>query len=245
MIVPYDEDLRVHPQAEGFTRHRHWDFAHTPPEKYPLLLHYPYYELYRSQVVKQSDLVLAMYLCSENWADGDQRQRDFAYYESITVRDSSLSANTQAVVAAEVGDVELAYEYLIETAMVDLRDLGHNTADGLHLASLAGSWLATVAGFGGLRDTGPLLSFAPRLPDHLTRLEFRLGYLGRQISVEVRHEGAAYTLLDGDPLTIRHHEEEIELEVGSPRRCSLPKRPGTFPLRQPAGRAPRRRHHDL
>jgi alpha,alpha-trehalose phosphorylase len=245
MIVPYDEDLRVHAQAEGFTRHRHWDFAHTPPEKYPLLLHYPYYELYRSQVVKQSDLALAMYLCGENWEDPEQKARDFSYYESITVRDSSLSANTQAVVAAEVGDVELAYEYLIETAMVDLRDLGHNTADGLHLASLAGSWIATVAGFGGLRDTGELLAFAPRLPDHLTRLEFRLAYQGRQLRVEVRHEGAVYHLLEGDPMTIRHHGDEVDLEKERPERCGLPKRPAIFPLRQPAGRAPRRRHPEV
>ena len=242
MIVPFDDDLRVHQQAEGFTRHRHWDFAHTPPERYPLLLHYPYYELYRSQVVKQADLVLAMYLCGERWTEADQRMRDFAYYEAITVRDSSLSANTQAVVAAEVGDVELAYDYLIETAMVDLRDLGNNTADGLHLASLAGAWIATVAGFGGLRDTGPLLRFAPRLPEHLTRLEFRLAYQGHRLRVEVRHEGSTYQLLEGEPMTVVHHGEEVELEVGRAERRDLPKRVGVFPVKQPPGRAPRRRH---
>ena len=164
MFIPYDEALGVHPQAEGFTRHQVWDFAHTPPEHYPLLLHYPYFDLYRKQVVKQADLVLAMHLRGDAFT-AEQKARNFDYYEPLTVRDSSLSACTQAVMAAEVGHLDLAFDYLGEAALMDLRDLEHNTRDGVHIASLAGTWIALVGGFGGLRTQDGTVSFAPRLPE--------------------------------------------------------------------------------
>src|SRR5205823_14868873 len=102
------------------------------------------------QVVKQADLVLAMHMCGDAFSD-EEKARNFAYYEPLTVRDSSLSASTQAVLAAEVGQLQLAYDYLSEAALMDLDDLEHNTRDGLHIASLAGAWTALVAGFGGMR----------------------------------------------------------------------------------------------
>src|SRR5688572_8949478 len=107
--------------------------ASTSAEAYPLLLHFPYYLLYSSHVVKQADLIFALYLCGDQFTF-EQKQRDFVYYEAITVRDSSLSASIQAVVAAEVGHLDLAYEYLRETALIDLHDRAGNTADGLQLA---------------------------------------------------------------------------------------------------------------
>ena len=133
MFVPYDDSLAVHPQAEGFTSHEVWDFAATSAEQYPLLLHFPYFDLYRKQVVKQADLVLAMHLRGDAFTD-EEKARNFAYYEALTVRDSSLSACTQAVIAAEVGHLGLAYDYLAEAALMDLDDLEHNTRDGLHVA---------------------------------------------------------------------------------------------------------------
>ena len=166
MLIPYDEASGVHPQAEAFTEHQPWDFARTAPEQYPLLLHFPYFDLYRKQVVKQADLVLALHLRGDAFSD-EEKARNFAYYEALTVRDSSLSACTQAVVAAEVGHLELAYDYFGEAALIDLDNLEHNTRDGLHIASLAGAWIVAVAGFGGMRDHDGTLSFAPRLPERL------------------------------------------------------------------------------
>ena len=122
MVVPYDERLGVHPQSEGFTDHARWDFEGTGPDQYPLLLHFPYFDLYRKQVVKQADLVLALHLRGDAFT-AEEKERNFAYYEALTVRDSSLSACTQAVVAAEIGHLELAYDYLGEAALVDLADL--------------------------------------------------------------------------------------------------------------------------
>jgi alpha,alpha-trehalose phosphorylase len=241
VVVPFDEHLGVHPQAELFTRYRPWPFDRTGPEQYPLLLHFPYYTLYTSQVVKQADLVLALYLCGDRFT-AEEKARDFAYYEAITVRDSSLSACTQAIVAAEVGHLDLAYDYFGETAFVDLRDLAGNTDDGLHIASLAGTWLAAVAGFGGMRDHGERLAFAPRLPARLTRLTFRLLYRGSCVRVDVRAEAAKYEIVEGGGLTVLHHGEEVEVEPGAPVERAIPHVDPGPPPRQPPGREPRRRH---
>ncbi|GAC1364720.1 MAG: glycosyl hydrolase family 65 protein [Actinomycetota bacterium] len=253
ILVPYDEGLGVHAQAEGFTRHQVWDFAHTGPESYPLLLHFPYFDLYRKQVVKQSDLVLAMELRGDAFTH-EQKVRNFEYYEPLTVRDSSLSACTQAVMAVEVGHLDLAFDYLGEAGLMDLHDLEHNVRDGLHMASLAGVWIAAVSGFGGMRDYGGTLRFAPHLPGALERLAFRITYRGRLLKVDVTHHQATYSLLEGRPLTFFHHGEPLTLSMAEqdaaptspgvgfgPLSRSIPSLPAREAPLQPPGRAPARR----
>jgi alpha,alpha-trehalose phosphorylase len=240
MSIPYDEVIGVHPQADQFTRHQVWDFDRTSPEQYPLLLHFPYFDLYRKQVVKQADLVLAMHLCGDAFT-AEQKLRNFDYYEPLTVRDSSLSACTQAVMAAEVGHLDLAFDYLGEAALMDLRDLENNTRDGVHIASLAGSWLALVGGFGGLRHWDGTVSFAPRLPDGLTRLAFTIRIRGRRLRVEVTHEAARYVLADGDPLEIVHHGTMLTLSADKPQSHAIPAAPARPRPSQPPGREPAHR----
>ncbi len=246
MHIPYDEELGVHQQSERFTRHPEWDFDTTPPDKYPLLLHFPYFELYRTQVIKQADVVLAMHWRGDAFTMED-KVRNFAYYEERTVRDSSLSACTQAVIAAEVGHLDLAYDYLGEVVLMDLHDLNHNTDDGVHVASLAGAWLVLVAGFGGMRDHNGVLSFAPRLPHQISQLDFALLWHGLRLWVTVRTDEATYHVRDGESprgsrIDLLHYGEPVTVEVGTPvsRPIPDPGPPGP-PPRQPAGRAPRRR----
>jgi alpha,alpha-trehalose phosphorylase len=243
MVIPYDHDLGVTAQCEGFTHYRKWDFENTDDGKYPLLLHYPYYLLYSSQVVKQADLVFASYVCGDCFGS-EQTARDFEYYERITVRDSSLSAAIQAIVAAEVGHLELAYDYLWESAFIDLRDLAFNTKDGVHLASLAGTWLTAVAGFGGMRDHGDTLSFAPRLPSRLARLTFRLVYRGRRLRVQVQPDSARYELLQGEALEISHHGERLTVARGAPETRPVPRAPKRPAPEQPPGRKPPHGHRE-
>jgi alpha,alpha-trehalose phosphorylase len=237
MLIPYDEALGVHSQAEEFTEHQLWDFEATGPDQYPLLLHFPYFDLYRKQVVKQADLVLALHLRGDAFSD-EEKARDFAYYEALTVRDSSLSACTQAVVAAEVGHLELAYRYLGQAALLDLNDLEHNTSDGVHIASLAGAWIAVVGGFGGMRDHDGVLSFKPRLPPALTRLAFRLCFRGRRLHVEIDRETATYSLLQGPPLEITHHGQVGQVHAERPLTSPIPAPPMREAPSQPRGRAP-------
>ncbi|GAB3499043.1 glycoside hydrolase family 65 protein [Amycolatopsis cihanbeyliensis] len=240
MTMPYDELLGVHPQSEGFTQHAVWDFASTPAANYPLLLHYPYFDLYRKQVVKQADLVLAMHLCGDAFT-AEQKARNFAYYEAVTVRDSSLSAGTQAVLAAEVGNLDLAYDYLGEAALTDLHDLHNNVRNGLHMASLAGAWTAMVAGFGGMRDHGGRLSFAPRLPGELNRIAFRMCFRDSRFEVEIHPGETRYRLLSGSPLRLTHHGSAFELGT-EPVHLPIPRLTAPPWPEHPAGRAPIRRH---
>ena len=239
MYIPWDDRLKVHPQSEGFTDHAPWDFEATDPSQYPLMLHYPYFDIYRKQVVKQADLVLAMHLRGDAFTD-EQKARNFAYYEALTVRDSSLSACTQAVMAAETGHLDLAHDYLGEAALMDLGDLEHNTRDGLHIASLAGAWTALVAGFGGMRVQDGRLGFTPRLPGGITRLTFRMRFRGRRLKIHVTAHEATYELLGGEPLEIGHNGDRVTLNGGA---VSLPVT--APPVRpeptQPHGRRPRRR----
>jgi alpha,alpha-trehalose phosphorylase len=237
MHVPYDRRLHVHPQDSSFTHHELMDFEGL---EYPLLLHYPYFQLYSKQVVKQPDLVLALLLRGDHFT-AQEKARDFAYYERLTVRDSSLSACVQSVVAAEVGHLELAYDYFGEAALMDLGDLEHNTRDGLHMASLAGSWVAAVAGFGGMRCFGGELSFRPRLPAALAKICFRVMYRHACLQVAITHAEAVYELVHGDPLTVRHDDKVVTVRLGEPVRLgwTVPD-PGPEP-QQPPGRAPARR----
>ncbi|QIS12572.1 glycoside hydrolase family 65 protein [Nocardia arthritidis] len=239
MSLPYNEDLGVHEQSENFTRYARWDFAATPAENYPLLLHYPYFDLYRKQVVKQADLTLAMYLCP-NAFTAEEKVRDFDYYEAVTVRDSSLSAGIQAVLAAEVGHLSLAFDYFTEAALTDLHDLHNNAAHGLHIASLAGTWIACVGGFGGMRDNDGELRFAPRLPTALNRISFRIVWRGNCIRVDIDAETATYRVLSGGAVALRHHGERHTIGDAS-TRLPIPQRPPRPGPRLPHGREPYRR----
>jgi len=239
--IPYDDELGVHQQCEGFTTFAEWDFeANTT---YPLLLHYPYVRLYPAQVIKQADLVLAMQLRSHAFTP-EQKARNVDYYERRTVRDSSLSACTQAVLCAEVGHLDLAHDYAYEAALIDLRDLHHNTRDGLHMASLAGAWTALVVGFGGLRDDAGVVSLDPQLPDGITRLRFRLRWRDFRLTVDVNHAHVTYTVHDGpgSELTIRHAGEEVTLSTDAPKTIAVRTRKPLLPRPpQPPGREPMHR----
>ncbi|WP_432073805.1 glycoside hydrolase family 65 protein [Streptomyces wuyuanensis] len=243
MAMPYNEALGVHEQSAGFTTFQHWDFANTPPDKYPLLLHFPYFDLYRKQVVKQADLVFAMVTCGDDFT-AEQKARNFAYYEALTVRDSSLSACCQAVMAAETGHLRLAYAYLAEAALMDLENLEHNTRDGLHIASLAGTWMALVLGLGGMRrhegEDGAhgMLEFCPRLPEQLTRLRFTVIVHNRKLKVDVHGDTARYSVDEGEPLRILHHGEPLTVSADRPAERPVPPSPVLPEAQQPRGRRP-------
>jgi alpha,alpha-trehalose phosphorylase len=190
--------------------------------------------------VKQADLVLALHWYGDAFTL-EQKARAFAYYESITVRDSSLSACTQAVVAAEVGHLDLAADYLAEAAVMDLRDLEHNTRDGVHIASLAGTWIGVVAGFGGMRDHNGQLSFRPQLAPGWQKLAFRLTWQGARIHVSVSGDEAVYTAIEcGDNgVEIRHGDETLHLDANKPVTRAIKRvDPMTPRPTQPIGREP-------
>ncbi len=243
IFIPYDARLAVHPQSEGFTDHERWDFAATSADQYPLLLHFPYSTLYRKQVVKQADLVLAMHLRGDAFTP-EQKARNMEYYEPMTVRDSSLSSCTQAVMAAETGHLGLAYQYIGESSLIDLDDLEHNTKDGLHMAALAGSWVALVEGLGGVRLEETRLLLRPQLPESLPGLRFRILYRGCRLLVDLSATEARYRLLSGSELSLWHYDEAVKLVGDTEERRPIPPiDSGPAPAPAPApppGREPRR-----
>jgi len=240
MFIPYDERLGVNPQDQGFLLHEPWDFAQTSPEQYPLLLHFPYFQLYRRQVIKQADVVLAMHLHGGEFT-AEQKRRNFDYYEGLTVRDSSLSACTQAIMAAEVGHLDLSYDYLREAAFVDLHNLHRNTGDGLHIASLAGAVLAVTNGFGGMRDSGGRLRFCPQLPSDVPEVSFAVTVRGARMRVRIDQERARYELETGAEIAFEHWGEAVRLEAGTPLELATPPIAKLPRPAQPRGREPARR----
>ncbi|MFG3702044.1 glycosyl hydrolase family 65 protein [Micromonospora sp. NPDC047620] len=196
------------------------------------------------RVPERSDLVLAMQRCPGEFT-ADEKARNVAYYEARTVRDSSLSASPQAVLAAEVGHLDLAYDLFAESVLQDLADLGDKTGDGLHLASLAGAWLALVQGFGGLRDDRDVLSFDPRLPARIDRLGFCLRWHGHRLRVTLNRDEARYELPDADPETgieVWHHGERLRVTGAGAVARPMPPVPDPGPEPpSPPGRRPTRR----
>ncbi|MGH2721582.1 MAG: HAD-IA family hydrolase, partial [Actinomycetota bacterium] len=171
MYVSFDEQARVRLQDDGFLEREPWDFQNTPADHYPLLLHYHPLVIYRHQVIKQADVVLATVLLGEEFTL-EEKRRIFEYYDPLTAGDSSLSESIQSIAAAEVGALRAAEEYLVDAATLDLADDEGNVRDGLHVASAGGVWSALVSGFGGMRDHAGELSFDPRLPADWPSLSF-------------------------------------------------------------------------
>ncbi|WP_426320673.1 glycoside hydrolase family 65 protein [Microbacterium sp. E-13] len=199
MHIPFSPSLGIHPQDHVFLEREIWDLENTPPDKRPLLLHFHPLVIYRYQVLKQADVVLALFLQGNHFSDED-KLADFEYYDPLTTGDSTLSAVVQAILAAEVGYQDLALEYFRESIFVDLGDLHHNASDGVHVASAGGVWTALVSGFGGMRDHFGELSFDPRLPAAWPSLEFVLHWHGTRLVVTVTRDRLQVRATDGDPV---------------------------------------------
>jgi len=217
MFVPYDEVSGIYPQDDAFLDRERWDFEHTPEDKYPLLLNYHPLNIYRHQVIKQTDVILVMFLLGHEFTL-EEKRRNFLFYDPLTTGDSSLSSCVEAIVATEIGEYAKATEHAMAALLMDLADVSGNVHDGCHIASMGGTWMLLVYGFGGLRDYDGTLSFRPHpAPEPQATIKFPLSYRGQMLEVEIGIESTSYTLRDGEGLTIRHHDEPIELTRDNPR----------------------------
>jgi alpha,alpha-trehalose phosphorylase len=211
MYVPYDEKLKIIPQDDSFLDRERWDFCNTPRDRYPLLLFYHPLNIYRKQVIKQADVILAMFLLGDAFSD-EEKKRNFEFYDPLTTGDSSLSSCVEAIIAAQTGDTEKAIQYGMAALLMDLGDVGGNVKDGCHIASMGGTWMMLAYGLGGLRDDDGTLAFRPRrAPEDDAILRFPLSYRGQMLEVEINPKEVKYTLREGEHLVIRHEMEEIRL----------------------------------
>ena len=216
MYVPYDEKLKIIPQDDDFLDREPWDFRKTPSDHYPLLLFYHPLNIYRRQVIKQADVVLAMFLLGNAFSPG-AKQRNFEFYDPLTTGDSSLSSCIEAIIAAQIGDMDKAFRYGMAALLMDLADVGGNVKDGCHIASMGGTWMMLTYGFGGMRDDDGTLSFWPRrAPEENAILRFPLTYRAQMLEVEIGPETVQYSLREGERLVIHHEKEEIQLTRENP-----------------------------
>ena len=216
MYVPYDEKLKIIPQDDSFLDREPWDFKNTPHDHYPLLLFYHPLNIYRKQVIKQADVVLAMFLLGDAFS-AEEKKRNFEFYDPLTTGDSSLSSCVEAIIATQVGDIEKAIRYGVAALLMDLADVGGNVKDGCHIASMGGTWMMLTYGLGGMRDDDGMLSFWPRrAPEDNAILRFPVTYRGQMLEVEIGVEKVEYALREGDHLVIRHETEELSLTRDHP-----------------------------
>lgn len=207
MFLPYDENQQLTMQDDSFFHKKVWDFDNTPEENYPLLLNYHPLTIYGHQVNKQADTVLAQFLFSKEFTQ-EQKERDYNYYEAISTHDSSLSRSIYGMMASDLNDLEKAYGYFMDTALMDITDMQGNTKDGVHTANMGGTWMSIVYGFGGLRIADDTLHLSPKLPKQWNELSFKVQFKGRTIKVTIHPDGAEYDLLEGEPLEIKQFGEK-------------------------------------
>ncbi len=230
MCMPFDPALGIHVQDDSFLDRVPWDFEGTPAENYPLLLHYHPLVIYRRQVLKQPDVVLAQVLLGDRFSLAEKK-RNFDFYDPLTTGDSSLSPCIQSVAAAELGYTEAAYAYFSRTARMDLDDLNGNVEDGVHTAAMAGTWISIVQGFAGMRDFDGRLGFSPLLPAAWERLCFRLRWKGRLLEAVFTRDAATYRLIEGQQLSIAHRGRELSLAPGASVSVDCAPRSGMRHLR--------------
>jgi len=200
MHIPFSPALGIHPQDSLFLEREVWDLPATPAEQRPLLLHFHPLVIYRFQVLKQADVVLALFLQGNHFSEAE-KLADFEYYDPLTTGDSTLSAVVQSILAAEVGYQDLAHEYFEHAIYVDLGDLHRNASDGVHVASAGGVWTALVCGFGGMRDHDGELSFDPRLPTDWPELSYPLQWHGSQLQITLTADQLLIEVRSGDPVS--------------------------------------------
>jgi alpha,alpha-trehalose phosphorylase len=216
MYVPFDTTTGIYPQDDSFLDRKSWDFKNIPADRYPLLLFYHPLNIYRHQVIKQADVILAMFLLGHEFSL-ETKKRNFEFYDPLTTGDSSLSSCIEAIVALEIGEFDKAVTYARAALLMDLADVGGNVRDGCHIASMGGTWMVFTYGFGGLRDYDGRLSFRPQPPPEAqSSLQFPLTYRGQVVDIEIRPESTTYTLREGEGLVIRHVDEPITLTRGNP-----------------------------
>ncbi|MFC7061051.1 glycoside hydrolase family 65 protein [Halobacillus seohaensis] len=215
MFLPYNEALKINEQDDTFLQKGKWDLDATPKDKYPLLLNYHPLLLYRYQVCKQADTVLAHFLL-EDFSDQETIENSYNYYEAVTTHDSSLSFCVFSIMASKLDQKEKAYDYFSKTSRLDLDNLHGNTKDGLHMANMGGTWMGIVYGFAGLRVKESNVHFSPYLPEQWGSLEFNIRYRGRLINLKLTKGKVVYTLVEGKPVDIFHHGAEVTLESGIP-----------------------------
>ncbi|GAB6092444.1 glycoside hydrolase family 65 protein [Furfurilactobacillus curtus] len=210
MYLPHDDELGIFVQHDGFLDKDIEPVSAIPADQLPINQHWSWDKILRSPYIKQGDVLQGIWDFIEDFTP-EQKKANFDFYEPLTVHESSLSAAIHSILAADLHEEDKAVEMYERTSRLDLDNYNNDTADGLHITSMTGSWLAIVQGFAGMRVQHDQLSFAPFLPKKWTSYTFRQLFRGRLIEVHVDQNDTRVKLITGDPLTIMVHDRPVEL----------------------------------
>ena len=210
MYLPYDEVLKINPQDDSFLQKKKWDIKSIPADKFPLLLHYHPLHLYRHQICKQADTVLAHFILEDSQNE-DTIRNSYSYYEDITTHDSSLSKCVFSIMAAKLGMEKKAYEYFNDAVFIDILNHYRNTKDGIHMANMGGNYMAVVYGFGGFRLKEDGIHFSPILPEQWQGYRFHISYEGSRIEVSIQKNECVFHLEAGEAKPIFVYGKNIFL----------------------------------
>jgi maltose phosphorylase len=210
MYLPYDQELGVFVQHDTFLDKDLMTVDQLPAEDRPLNQKWSWDKILRSCFIKQADVLQGLYFLNHEYSL-EEKRRNFEFYEPMTVHESSLSPCIHAILAAELGMEEKAYEMYNRTARLDLDNYNNDTEDGLHITSMTGSWLAIVQGFAGMRTANETLSFSPFIPSSWDQYAFKIVYRGNHLEVEVNKEHVVISQ-NGPSLSIELYGETINIE---------------------------------
>lgn len=211
MYFPYDEKLGIIPQDDGFLQKKPWDETAIPLEKRNLLyVNYHPLFVFRHRMSKQADTILGMYLHSHLFTL-EEKKKNYDFYQTVTVHHSSLSTCIFGIMACEIGYYDEAYKYFTQSARMDLDDYHNNFYAGIHAANMAGTWLAIVNGFAGLRTNGDIPSFKPFIPKQWEAYEFKIMYQEALLKIAIDNKKVSYALMNDKPITFKHLDKVITL----------------------------------
>ncbi|OJF90300.1 glycoside hydrolase family 65 protein [Alkalibacterium sp. 20] len=208
MYFPKDEALDVFVQHDTFLDKDLRPVDSLKPEERPINQNWSWDMILRSPFIKQADVLQGLYFLNHEFSQ-EEKERNFDFYEPMTVHESSLSPLVHSILASELGKKEKAFEMYERTARLDLDNYNNDTEDGLHITSMSGGWLSIVQGFAGMRTLTGELSFDPYCPEKWDGYEFKLKYRGRLIKVNVDKENVEFTLQEGDALDITLYGETV------------------------------------
>lgn len=219
MYLPEDTEQGIFIQNDGYMDKELQSTDAIPKEQRPINQHWSWDRILRSCYIKQSDVLLGLYLYFFDF-DTDTIRRNFEFYEPMTVHESSLSPHIHSILAARIGKIDKAYEHFLHTTRLDLDDYNNEAAQGLHITSMPGSWLAIVRGFAGLQIRNGIISFSPVLPKKWNSYSFKVNYLGSTFHMQIGKE-MKISLTAGNKQEIQVYQDIYTLKQGAELKIAL------------------------
>ena len=221
IYLPVHYDLGIFLQQEGFMDKLQQTVNDLDPAERPLNQHWSWDRILRSVFIKQADVLQGIYLFEDEF-DEETIRRNFDFYEPRCVHESSLSASIHSILAARLHDTERAYKLYLRTARLDLDDYNREVREGLHITSMAGTWLAIVEGFGGMRICSERVCFNPVIPDAWDSYSFIIRYINNPLRVEVNGDTVNVVNLSQSLITLAVYDNQVDIAPGEEKRFKKP-----------------------